>query len=118
MIKTRKSGLCVTDCDESLPTKYVREIISNAIHENVNQLKIENVGGNALCAFSTDIVPYKNVRNRIAIMTDSIKSYDNTKDQFGIISIRIRINDELISYSLKITDQMHSGGIIADIFPA
>ena len=104
----------VADC-ESLPVQYVREVISNAIHNNSNEIIIENEGGRAVCQFSEAIVPYKNVRNRIAIMTDSIKSYDNTKNQSGTIAIRIRLGDELVAYSISITDKMNGGGIVGKI---
>jgi hypothetical protein len=113
--KKRNDDLSVVADYESLPAQYVREAISNAIHENSNEIKIENEGGRAVCQFNGAIVPYKNVRNRIAVMTDSIKSYDNTKDQSGTISIRIRLGDELVAYSISITDKMNGGGIVGKI---
>ena len=113
--KKRNEDLSVVVGDESLPVKYVREVISNAINMKSVEFKIENDDGRAVCIFSAESVPYKNVRNRIAIMTDSIRSYDNTKDQSGTISIGIRLGDELVAYSISITDKMNGGGIVGKV---
>ena len=93
--------------DEKPAVRYVREIIVNAIKSSIAEVEIFNENGNATCKLNQNVVPYVNVRNRIAVMTSTISPLNNTKDQSGIIEVRI--GD--VAYLINVVDKMNKSGI-------
>lgn len=93
--------------DESPATRYVREVISTAIDRRLDTCEITAQDGAARCPLVDEAHPYVQVRNRIAIMTDTIRSYDNRTDQQGTILVRYR----QVDYDITVEDRAVHGGI-------
>lgn len=93
--------------EESEAVRYVREVIMAALDRGLDTIQITAVAGKATCILCDAHPPYVNVRNRIAIMTDSIRSYDNRTDQRGVILVKVPER----AYVIAIEDRAAHGGL-------
>lgn len=93
--------------DESPAMRYVRQVITTAIERGLDTCGITARDGVAVCPLVEESLPYVQVRNRIAVMTDTIRSYDHRTDQRGIIQVRLRDAD----YDIVVEDRAGHGGI-------
>lgn len=94
--------------EESEAVRYVREVIMAALDRGLDTIQITAVAGKAVCTLCDAHPPYVNVRNRIAIMTDSIRSYDNRTDQRGTIVVRVHDGRAFV---LGVEDRAERGGL-------
>lgn len=82
-------------------------MITAAVDGGHDTIQIRAIDGQVVYDLSGDRLPYTNVRNRIAIMTDSIRSYDNRTDALGMISVRLLDR----AFVIVVEDRAERGGL-------
>ena len=91
--------------EDSLAVKYVKEIMGHAIAQSIKTVEINNSNGHAKCQYSNILVPYLNVRNRIAVMSSGVDLYRNQNDQSGIIAVMMHGKRVDINVYIKIHEK-------------
>ena len=73
--------------EDSDAVRYVKSVMQYCINNGIEKFRIISQDGRALADGITERALYLEVRNRLAVMTDSISPYYNKERQQGLVKI-------------------------------